>query len=331
CPIPQRRRKPLLATNESPRPGGGRSSKCRGVTAVHGNGHAGDIVAGRAGQPDGGARHVLGPGPSSLGDACQDAVMQRGDFLPCLHSQLGIEPPRQDGIDLDVVGGPGQRQALGELDDPPLAAGIGSRKARPEDRRHAARVDDLAAASALHGRVHGPGIRNALVRFVSRTLVHSSRARSCGGLRMLMPALLNRMSMRWNAPCVSATARSTSSGSVTSAVTTSVAAPVDSEISRAACLDFDSLRPSTAIEAPAWASPRAMPSPMPPLPPVTMATLPVKSNGFTSVSPTGSRDEGDRPGRPRTGPNCRTARRTSANRSVAAPATRCYPGPGASG
>src|SRR5208337_2557572 len=31
-------------------------------------------------------------------------------------------------------------------------------------------------------------IRNALVRFVSRTLVHSSRARSCGGLRMLIDA-----------------------------------------------------------------------------------------------------------------------------------------------
>ena len=83
--------------------------------------------------------------------------MQPGDFLPCLHRQLGIEPARQDGIDLDVVGGPGQRQALAELDDPPLAAGIGNHKARPEDRRHASRVDDLAAASALHGRVHGLG------------------------------------------------------------------------------------------------------------------------------------------------------------------------------
>src|ERR1700729_4121115 len=35
-----------------------------------------------------------------------------------------------------------------------------------------------------------------------------------------------------------------------------------------------------AIEAPASASPRAMPRPIPPLPPVTMATLPRRSNGF---------------------------------------------------
>ena len=161
-------------------------------------------------------------------------------------------------------------------------------------------------------------IRNALVRFVFRTFVHSSSTRSCGGLRMLIPALLNRMSMRSNALCVWATARSTSSGSVTSAVTTSAAAPVASEISRTASLDFASLRPSMAIAAPAWASPRAMPSPMPPLPPVTMATLPVKSNGLPTVSPSGPRDEGDRPGRPQTDPNCRTARRSSCPRTFIA-------------
>src|SRR5271157_4939058 len=44
-------------------------------------------------------------------------------------------------------------------------------------------------------------IRNVLVKFVSRTFVHSSSARSCGGLRMLIPALLNRMSMRLNGLC----------------------------------------------------------------------------------------------------------------------------------
>ena len=54
---------------------------------------------------------------------------------------------------------------------------------------------------------------------------------------------------------------------------------------RTASLDFAALRPRMAIEAPAWASPRAMPSPMPPLPPVTMATLPVKSNGFAHCFP----------------------------------------------
>src|SRR5947209_10076484 len=49
--------------------------------------------------------------------------------------------------------------------------------------------------------------------------------------------------------------------------------------SAAAFKDFVSLRPTTAMSAPASASPRAIPSPMPPLPPVTMATLPERSKG----------------------------------------------------
>ncbi len=77
-----------------------------------------DIVAGRAGQPDGGARHVLGPGPSSLGDAGQDAVMQSGDFLPCLHRQLGIEPNVLAIEDLDrlVPGRESEIVRFGTLD-----------------------------------------------------------------------------------------------------------------------------------------------------------------------------------------------------------------------
>jgi predicted ATPase len=47
----------------------------------------------------------------------------------------------------------------------------------------------------------------------------------------------------------------------------------------AAC-DFLRLRAAMTTVAPADASPRAMPSPMPPLPPVTTATFPLKSNNF---------------------------------------------------
>ena len=43
---------------------------------------------------------------------------------------------------------------------------------------------------------------------------------------------------------------------------------------------FAALRPATTTDAPAPASPRAMPNPMPPLPPVTIATLPVRSKRF---------------------------------------------------
>src|ERR1700730_10149361 len=38
--------------------------------------------------------------------------------------------------------------------------------------------------------------RNALVRLVLITLSHSSSESACGGLRILMPALLTRMSIR---------------------------------------------------------------------------------------------------------------------------------------
>src|SRR4051812_47622145 len=54
-------------------------------------------------------------------------------------------------------------------------------------------------------------------------------------------------------------------------------------ISSTAAFDLASLRPTITISAPASASPRAMPRPMPPLPPVTMATLPLRSNGDVCI------------------------------------------------
>ena len=67
--------------------------------------------------------------------------------------------------------------------------------------------------------------------------------------------------------------------SVTSAVT-AIALTPHALSSAAAAVDLASLRPTTAMSAPASASPRAMPRPMPPLPPVTMATLPERSKQF---------------------------------------------------
>src|SRR5665213_2703856 len=48
---------------------------------------------------------------------------------------------------------------------------------------------------------------------------------------------------------------------------------------------FAALRPAITTVAPAPANPRAMPRPMPPLPPVTIATLPVRSNRFIRFAP----------------------------------------------
>src|ERR1700733_8977487 len=131
--------------------------------------------------------------------------------------------------------------------------------------------------------------RNALVRLVLITLSHSSSESACGALRILMPALLTRISIRPSSLPTRPTIAVTADGSVTSA-TTDIALTPSLARSAAAAIDFASLRPTIAILAPASASPRAMPRPMPPLPPVTSATLPRRSNrsGFIADIPDAS-------------------------------------------
>ena len=65
--------------------------------------------------------------------------------------------------------------------------------------------------------------------------------------------------------------------SVRSTFTAIDGTPIDFSSART-CWFFSWFRPNTATAAPAWANPRAMPRPIPPLPPVTTATRPVKSN-----------------------------------------------------
>src|ERR1700686_677776 len=119
--------------------------------------------------------------------------------------------------------------------------------------------------------------RNALVRLVLITLSHSAISSACGGLRILMPALLTRMSIRPRSRTVRSTMAATASLSVTS-VATEIALTPRALSSATAAINFVSWPPRTAISAPASASPCAMPRPMPPLPPVTIATLPPRSN-----------------------------------------------------
>src|SRR6185503_14333904 len=115
---------------------------------------------------------------------------------------------------------------------------------------------------------------NALVRFVSTTSFHSSRLYSCGCLRTFMPALLTRMSRRPSRCAASSTIARQDFSSVRSACRANVLPP--SCFTAAAF--FALSRPAMATAAPACASPRAMPRPMPPLPPVTSAALPLRSN-----------------------------------------------------
>src|SRR6516162_2694408 len=118
---------------------------------------------------------------------------------------------------------------------------------------------------------------NALVRLVSITVCHSAVLSVLGGLRMLMPALLTRISRR---PC-RAVALSISARQEVSLVTsTSVnsASPPAWAMRRTAISPFLALRPARTTVAPADARPSARPSPMPPLPPVTIAMRCERSN-----------------------------------------------------
>src|SRR5215468_2951786 len=122
-----------------------------------------------------------------------------------------------------------------------------------------------------------------LVRLTSITWRHSASDSSCGTLRMLIPALLTRMSSRPRRATVSATILRHWVSSATLTSSTTVLTPSWAS-SAAAASAFLTLRPAMATVAPAWARPRAMPRPMPPLPPVTTATLPVRSKSFMAGS-----------------------------------------------
>src|ERR1022692_4392853 len=92
-----------------------------------------------------------------------------------------------------------------------------------------------------------------------------------------MPALLTRMLMPPSSLSTWFSAGSNPARLVTSTLRATAGTPMvfNSDSTR---WFFSSLRPNTATAAPASANPSAMPRPIPPLPPVTMATRPVRSN-----------------------------------------------------
>src|ERR1035437_3584572 len=101
---------------------------------------------------------------------------------------------------------------------------------------------------------------------------------------MLVPALLTRMSSRPNASSAASISARHAACPVTSASTAAAFAPSASSAFTAAAF-LPALRPAIASAAPACASPVAMPRPMPPLPPVTIATRPLRSNGLLMLFP----------------------------------------------
>ena len=204
-----------------------------------------------------------------------------------LTTEVGVDPPGEHGVDLDVVAGPRRCERFGELDDAALARAVGGRERCAEDRQHRSDVDDLAAADALEVPDSARREqRNALVRLVSMTWRHSSSSSSCAGLRTLVPALFTRMSRRPQRRTASATSASTDSSLQTSTVSAIASVPSACR-SRTAALDFSALRAATTTRAPALASPRAMPRPMPPFPPVTIATFAMQVKHVGPHSETG--------------------------------------------
>ena len=239
----------------------------RGIAPVHRDRDPGDIIAGRAGEPDRRARHIGRLGPSTLRNPCKTALVKARDLLPGLFRQLGVEPARQDRVDLDPVRGPGECQALGQLDDPSFARCIRRREAGAEDRGHAADIHDLAAALPFHRRIDrlrhqertGEVGVDDFVPFRERHLLRRPADVDAGIIEQDVGAA--EPLQRLVGGSLDVIARETS------AVTTSVSDPVWDWICWAAASDFAVFRPRTATLAPAWASPCAMPSPIPPLPP----------------------------------------------------------------
>src|SRR5271165_5841528 len=112
---------------------------------------------------------------------------------------------------------------------------------------------------------------------------------------MAVPALFTRMSSRPNSATVSATSFTHAAFLVTSPATNAQRAP-SSRNEASAGPALSSLRPAITIDAPHDAIPCAIANPMPPLPPVTSATFPVKSNSFMHAS-------GRQPGLQSSGPD----------------------------
>ena len=126
------------------------------------------------------------------------------------------------------------------------------------------------------------------VRFVSMTNRQSSSARFCGSSeRRFVPALLTMMSHPLNLSIVASSADCMDVRSVTSHSSGSIresSPPAAWVSSLSAWVSLSRLRAAIATDAPCCKNPCAMPSPMPPLPPVMKAVLCVRSKSDSFIS-----------------------------------------------
>jgi hypothetical protein len=115
--------------------------------AVHGENSAGDVIAGRRAEVEGGAGDVFGLAPACGGDALEDLAVA-GLVGP---EGLGVgsgEVAGCDGVDLDAFGGPLVGERLGELSDAAFAGGVGGYANAALKAEEGGDVDDFAAVCA---------------------------------------------------------------------------------------------------------------------------------------------------------------------------------------
>src|SRR5271166_3813676 len=117
---------------------------------------------------------------------------------------------------------------------------------------------------------------SAPATLTARNRAASSASAATSGRSAKWAALLTRMSSWPKRSTVSATIRSQSAATPTSAAIARTAEPVASSISAAAWASVASVRPAMARRAPWRAKARAIPKPTPAPPPVTTTTLPAK-------------------------------------------------------
>ena len=123
------------------------------IAAIDRNCGAGDEIRGGRRQKHRNAGKILRRAPALRRRARQHSFIQAGHLLARRARQIGVDPARQDAIDLDVVFRPGHRHRPRHLHDAAFAGGVRRGIGRGEDRHHRSDIDDLAAAGLEHVRV----------------------------------------------------------------------------------------------------------------------------------------------------------------------------------
>src|SRR3954447_188630 len=136
-----------------------------------------------------------------------------------------------------------------------------------------------SSSSGRNARVR----KNGDFRFRSSTLSHADPGKVSSGSPQVAPALLTRMcSSSSRSPTTEARRRHSSSVERSAGTETTLPKELSSAT---AASPASGLRELMYTRTPAWSRPRATISPMPRVPPVTTATLPLRSNRSTAAPP----------------------------------------------